>query len=658
MSPAPGRASIPGVIGPSESERAVKRRIGVLLAMAGAVTLVVVLRQGGRESAGGGDLQAVPAPAVPPPESSPADLSAPTAEPVREAISPKKSAKKRPPSKAAEVKTTGMFAIRGRVVDDLGAPVPGFSIDAEFVGSDPPRKRDERRFDRAFDHADGSFALEVVAAGQWRLTGRTKEDRRSAPALVSPGASEEFVLVIPRSGGISGFVVGLDRVSVGDAKVYLHYPGEKDIEFDFGPEPEPRAHTGAAGSFLVEHVAPGLVEIMARHPDYSDGEWMKLTVAPGALVQDVELRLTPGGRIEGYADPSLGDVTDREIGLFSFRGGIGWRDTRTDNAGHFVIEHVMPQDYVIELRPAGYGKPGAQDQPGIRKNITVSEGVTTQVVFGEVRRQIAIHGLVTTGGSPSPGLKVSAYSKDGEDRGESVATRFDGSFDLTVLGAGDYSFQVEASPGSYVFFPQAVPDQSDLDVLFELPSGVLSGRVCDADGHPLSHVGVTLVRDGYTRQNFYRDCYRRLYTSAHGSFEFAFLAPGSYTLRAPDGYQDDSPPPRVPHGRVVLIHLVVDVAELKGVEARLPPEARISGSVVDAVGNPVTDAWVGALDQRLVSLAGDGWETMTDSTGHFEIKSVGPGTFSVRARSGDREAVSPPFEVEAGKTASVSIMIP
>jgi protocatechuate 3,4-dioxygenase beta subunit len=107
-----------------------------------------------------------------------------------------------------------------------------------------------------------------------------------------------------------------------------------------------------------------------------------------------------------------------------------------------------------------------------------------------------------------------------------------------------------------------------------------------------------------------------------------------------------------------LIHLVVDVAELKGVEARLPPEARISGSVVDAVGNPVTDAWVGALDQRLVSLAGDGWETMTDSTGHFEIKSVGPGTFSVRARSGDREAVSPPFEVEAGKTASVSIMIP
>jgi len=634
------------------------RRIGMWLAITGAVTLVIVLGQGGRESTGGADSQVAPAPAIPRPESSPADLSAPKAEPVRKAISPKKAPKKHPTSKQAETEATPTLAIRGKVVDDLGAPVASFSIDGEFVGTDAPRKREAKRFDRSFDHLEGSFALDALAAGQWRLTGRTKDERRSAPAVVSTDASEEVVLVIPRSGAISGFVVGPDRVPIGDAKLYIHYPGEKDVEFGFGPEPEPRTLTGAAGGFLVEQVPPGTVEVMARHPDYSDGEWMKLSVAPGALLQDVEVLLTPGGRIEGQADPSLGDVADRQVDLFSFRGGIGWRDARTDAAGRFVIEHVMPQNYVIELRAAGYGEPGFKDEPSIRKNISVKEGETTQVVLGEARRQIAIHGLVLAGGVPVSGLSVRPDSNENEDRGEEVETGLDGRFDLTVSGAGDYSFYVEANRGSYAFFPQAVPDKNDLDVLFELPSGVLSGRVCDADGHPLSRVGVTLVRDGYTRENFYRDCYRRMTTSAYGSFEFRLLAPGSYTLRAPDGFQDDSPSPRVPHGRVVLIHLVVDGAELKGVEARLPPEARISGSVVDALGNPVTDAWVGALDYRRVSLAGDGWETRTDSTGHFEIESVGPGTFSVRARSGDREVVSPPFEVEAGKTASVSIEIP
>jgi hypothetical protein len=168
-------------------------------------------------------------------------------------------------------------------------------------------------------------------------------------------------------------------------------------------------------------------------------------------------------------------------------------------------------------------------------------------------------------------------------------------------------------------------------------------------------VGVTLVQSGCSRDVFYRTCYHRTQTGSGGRFRFRFLEPGSYTLRAPDGYQWDSPPPRWPYGRSVLTDLVIGGAEVTGIEVRLPEEGRISGDVVDERGNPVTNAWVGALDRTGIPLAGEGWDTRPDATGHFEIGNVAPGTYSVRVRCGDREARSTSLEVEADETASVRI---
>jgi hypothetical protein len=254
-------------------------------------------------------------------------------------------------------------------------------------------------------------------------------------------------------------------------------------------------------------------------------------------------------------------------------------------------------------------------------------------------------------------LTVRSYSRENEDTGEEVETGTDGRFEIAVSGAGEYTFSISASYGSYVHFERAVPDQDAFEVELAVPGGALSGRVVSLDGRPLGHVPITAVRSGYTRETFYRDCYRRMYTEGDGTFRFALLGPGTYTIRAPDGFQDDSPPPRVPHGRVVLTDLMVDVAEVAGIELRLPEESRISGVVVDARGTPVTDAWVGVLDHRGLLLAGEGWETRADATGHFQIENVAPGTYSVRARSGESEAKSAPFAVEAGKTANTQVEI-
>lgn len=633
------------------------RRIVLLLVLAAVVVLVFVLRRGGNRN-GQPAVESIPmaSPAQGP------DLALPALSPsgtptVREESRPSKPRAKRSHGKSAALSAAAPVHVSGWVVDDVGAPITEFAIEARC---DSIGKRSQR-VERSFESSAGRFALPLVP-GEWELSAHNGNERRSTGVVLSvTDGTDGIELVIPRSGAISGIVVGGGGVPVADAEVHLHYPGEDEIDFAFGQAPVPRARTDGPGSFHIQDVLPESVEIMARHPEYADGEWTRVPVPPGTLVERVEIELTPGGRIEGHADPSLGDVAERVIGLFSFRGGMGWRDTRTDSAGRFVIEHVMPQDYVIELYPAGYSEPRqhqlVQNEPGIRKNISVMESQTTRVVFGEPRRRIAIHGVVQDDGAPVSNLFITPRPEDNEDHGGRARTGPDGRFELTVNGAGDYRFSVWKGKDHQVTFRQDVPDQSDLDVVFELPNGAVSGRVTNSDGRPLWRVQVTLVRSGCTGDALHGDCYRSTLSRTGGSFRFQLLAPGSYTLRAPDGAQPDATVQHLPHGRVVMPDIVVDESEVAGIELRCPVEGRISGTVVDADGDPVVNALVGALDGRGFPLAGDGWDTRTDATGHFEIGNVGPGTHSVRARSGEKEARSPPFEVEAGKAASVRVEI-
>jgi hypothetical protein len=83
----------------------------------------------------------------------------------------------------------------------------------------------------------------------------------------------------------------------------------------------------------------------------------------------------------------------------------------------------------------------------------------------------------------------------------------------------------------------------------------------------------------------------------------------------------------------------------------------VSGQVLDPLGHPVGNAWLVLQDLDGWSLSAD-WETRSDATGHFEILSVAPGTYTALARKDTSEASSAPVRVEAGKTASVKIVLP
>jgi len=558
----------------------------------------------------------------------------------------------------------GRSDLHGRVIDDLDRPLARV-----LVVATPARDRDldtfqvgvnertrSRRDLEATSSSDGTFQIESLQRGRWEVTARGIGALRSAPYLVDAPSESPLTIVLPRSAIVAGTVVDANRRPLAGADVHLLYSGHEGMH-DGLNDRDRRVKTNAAGGFRFWDVLPGTIQLMASDAEHPESDWLAVTLAPGETHDDVLLEIGAGGKIEGVIDPALGEVAHRKINLYSFRGSIGWRETESDESGRFVIEGVIPQDYVIELRKVIVEAGRRTEMEEIRKNITVEDGRTTEVTFGAPARTVLVRGTITCSGMPLPGVEVEPYAMDGnEDAGTTVTTGLDGRYELTVTGPGDYRFSVSANYGSHVSFDRPVPNQPEVELSFEVPGGVISGRVIRPDGKPVRHAPITVTRPGSSDwKPFFRDDHRRMLTEEDGTFEFRLLAPGSYILRTPDGFQQDSDPPRVPFGRVILTDLVIeDVTQLTNLELRLTAEGRISGTVVDLPGTPVTDAWIRVLDARGISLSGI-WETQTDATGYFEVWSIAPGTYTVRVRTQELDTTSAPLTVEAGKTAGTRI---
>lgn len=542
--------------------------------------------------------------------------------------------------------------LSGRVVDDLGTPISEFTIEVRTPGA----ARQEQGRSRSFSSPDGAFGIEALGPGQWQLAASTADGHRSAPLVVdATKADGELLLVLQRSSTVTGFVVDADGAPVDQAAVDVVAAGEED---DIGWRPgdqEPASSTDPSGRFVVEDVAPGALRLRARHPGFSDSEWEEITVAPGEWRTDIRITLTTGGRITGRLDPSLSPLADRQISLFSFRRTKGWRETRTDALGEFVIEGVVPQDYIIELRPAEYGQPGFKGTPGIRKRVSAQKGETTEVVFGDVTAQVSVRGRITAGGKPRAGLAVRAIPMDGEDNGEKSTTDQDGRYELTHCGPGLTRFFIQSGDHS-IGFERLVPNEAYVDLDFEVHAGRIAGRVVDAGGKPVGVLPVTVILEEAT-PDARSESYARVRTNSEGFFEFDLLGPGTYTLRVPDGEWLNRPPPDYKKGRV--LHTGLELPEngsLLGLEIRLAPEGRLSGQALDASGAPVAGAWICLRDAsgRTMSVS---WETRSDATGHFEISSIAPGTYTVSARDDQAKGESDSCTVAAGRTATIQVVL-
>jgi hypothetical protein len=333
----------------------------------------------------------------------------------------------------------------------------------------------------------------------------------------------------------------------------------------------------------------------------------------------------------------------------------------SDNAGKFRLEGIIPGDYFLQVKHAGFGdqnyKPSRAVNAGGRLHLTAGQEVH-DVEFRLVPHGAVSGTVVDEDGDPLAGAMVSASMKSFSAGRrmlvpvDSIQSNDRGEFRLGKLPPGHYYLSAElmnmnpmaavppppkdGSPETgYVatYFPQAtdVDAAEPLDVKAgaDLPGFVIhmrksrvvrvSGNVVGADGKPLAHTQIVLMsgmRPGSMRMAS---------ADADGKFEIANVSPGTYT--ATTVRMTGSAP------SMTMQTVVVPGENLTDVKLGTAPQGSLQGRITVAGDNKV------ALNGLMVMMDGTAGGIFippvgrADESGAFTVKKVSPGSYEVNIRN-------------------------
>lgn len=278
----------------------------------------------------------------------------------------------------------------------------------------------------------------------------------------------------------------------------------------------------------------------------------------------------------------------------------------------------------------------------------------------------SIAGHVTMGGKSAPGITVVATQRNSFFDNKTVAkttTDEDGNYKLTGLAAGRFTIMplaksyLMAGGGAYKEPGRAVnviEGEAITKIDFPLArGGVVTGRITDADGHPLIGERVSVVKDrgpdsggqvpmfGATRnQTDDRGVYR-VYALGPGSYKVsvgqASPAAGAASIMGMGGsrYVRTFYPGVEDESRATIIE-IKEGTEVKNVDITVNKPGSgfsVSGRVIDAdSGASVPSVYIGhslldASNQPAGEMNFTG--TQTDANGKFRLEGLRPGHYSV-----------------------------
>jgi hypothetical protein len=417
-----------------------------------------------------------------------------------------------------------------------------------------------------------------------------------------------------------------------EASTFERRKGETDI-------------TDAQGAFRLDGLMPGrFTAVATADRGYGRSEGSTL-VGLGQHVGGVVVKLHPAYRIEGRIVLGAGQQPCPDGGVsLSDRVHVRRLGALSEAEGSVVVRGVLPGTYDIvvgcERRWDNTGEP-----------ITVRDADVTGVVW-RIDEGARIRGkVVTRSGDAAGGARLYAHNVGGTARDSehrvAADSEPDGSYELTGLRPGAYRIEVSSlhgvAPRDGYTVPVAGAATVEQDLVLE-DGGTVTGAVVDQDGAPVPAVPVTARSDD--RSFSIGD--NGATTDARGAFTIAALRPGDYVvsprseLRMPGKkslFEGEKVTVRA--GETATVKLVVESAN-----------GTIAGTVVDAAGAPVADAFVSSardhesgvsgtssVERTRSSSLGEGELVLTSGDGRFTLNRLGPGTYAVRAhRRGGGEA--------------------
>jgi protocatechuate 3,4-dioxygenase beta subunit len=417
--------------------------------------------------------------------------------------------------------------------------------------------------------------------------------------------------------------------------------------------------TDAEGKFRVKGLTPNrYVAIAVSERGYGRTEGSVL-VGLGQSVDGIVVKVHPAMRIQGKVMIVGGDkptVCEDAYAWFQDEDNNRWSSGRTDPDGTITAEGVLPGTYNVNVGCQGYTNVKPKLDP-----ITVTDKDVVGLVW-EVEGGSTIKGRVLTkSGEPLADVDVRARTTGGGVRDAqkwaSSTSKLDGTYELDGLKPATYlvepdtqkavapreGFKIEAPAGKVV----------EKDLVLD-DGGRVEGIVVDEQGKPVEGVKVnagSLENDW----NWSWDSGGK--TDAAGKFKLGALRPGEYRVTASRGWGETMRKPGTSDDDQEHQGEKVTVKPGETAKVRLVIEAQngqIKGSVVDAEGQPVPDAYLstaresdaaGARNSAVANTRDDWWDsdnkpTLTNVDGTFTIGKLSPGKYTVRAyRKGGGEAV-------------------
>jgi len=541
--------------------------------------------------------------------------------------------------------------VRGTVVDETGAPMPGARVLAMSRGAG-----DEARAD-----AQGAFVLAGLRPGSYVLFANTAEHI---------GAGRTPVEV--RDADIDGVIVKVQRGAV----IKGHVEPRQVADVRFQPSMRGRVDgpmrllapttTGPDGEFAIGPTAAGAGMLSARG---ASGEQGSLAIEVTNGMPEVVLALTPGaaiaGRVlDGKGKPAAGVAvmaapTAGEQHTMIVNGVItSGIQALTDATGAYEIRGLAAGTYSLSALERGRPLPvrgkapkvtlgAAARKTGVDFTVERPDGVIRGVVLGPDGAPLADAWVSVDQDLQSMVERMLADREPGEgsmmmrvemaDDGDRETSAFppaltdaEGRFEIRGLPAASYEVVAEAQAGKLRGrLPGVQPDAT----VTVRAAGVttLSGTVTGPSG-PTALFTVEL--DGPTRT-------QRTFTN--GTFSLGRVDPGSYTVRVTSSDGNAEAKVEVSPGAPATVAIA------------LVANATVVGTVVDAAEKPMANVPVIVVDDTGgpgLRIAMEGPPPTTGPDGRFRVEhKAGKGILVIMVPP--QPVTRPGLVLEAGKTLDV-----
>ena len=403
------------------------------------------------------------------------------------------------------------------------------------------------------DDGSGTFELEGLIAGRWRITVRADgyEIGRATGVVVEElEVTEGIEITMSRGCTVRGQVLAAGtREPVAGALVSSGRSQETGMMAMMQMPMDTMALTRSAadGSFELHGVDERHRWIHAMSEGFSPASVEIEQLQDGELREEVIIEVSVGGTIEGRVYDRHGNpMPGRMVGGFSAASRDFWQ-APTDLEGRYRAEHVAPGQYFVITAALDDDALFTGDFLSVLGGTRLAQAFVKegQVVQLDIEDLSAggcrLSGVVMSGGQPVRNAAMFAMATETSGmfdiRIATARTDANGEFLFKSLAPGEYRMQVVGADwdGSIDFFVDDIPE--DYQVL-EAPRGLVRGRVLnELTGEAVDGASVLLVRDdqsggllaGFMGTDSPTEWKQ---SDAEGRYEFDGVSPGEYHVEA------------------------------------------------------------------------------------------------------------------------------